>query len=421
MKILIDVGGSGVKIKRYLQGRLQPATQRFKPTTFDEFCDAISQVAKEGKKSAVEGIAISLAGEYDYANEEVTRCCSYPFLVGKLRNRLASRFKCRVRIVNDGDAHVLALKNSYKERHLDLGSAVNFALGTGVAFGILDQKGKLLHSCRGYNWEVGNWQCDSRAPNKDLWWALGSNGLSDLEDRLGRPQAYRTFGARLCYFLGHNFVPVFRPKVIGLSGGIVTGHISDIKAGFEDECNARGFRGEWGSLRDIVINWSWDEDFVMLGLEKLIKRILIGRLSDYLRGVIGRLSDYIFTRLSELKREPVDDAPFGSPGEGEDWVTRIKLADGSTIVLDRTECVANNLDIMEDHVDKSYSNELIVKLLRLRRASGSFTEEAAIEEFNSPWGDIEAWAAWRILCRRCGGENEARELVFPKHEGGTTA
>ena len=293
MKILIDVGGSGVKIKRYSQGRLQPETQRFKPTTFDEFCDAISQVAKEGESStdsAVEGIAISLAGEYDYANEEVTRCCSYPFLVGKLRNRLAGRFKCRVRIVNDGDAHVLALENRYKEQYRGLGlnravklrSAVNFALGTGVAFGILDQNGNLLHSCRGYNWEVGNWQCDSRAPNKDLWWALGSNGLRDLEDRLGSPQAYRTFGARLCYFLGHNFVPVFRPKVIGLSGGIVAGHFLDIMAGFQDECDARGFRGEHGSLRDIVINWSDDENFVMLGLEKLVKGRLIGRLSDYI-------------------------------------------------------------------------------------------------------------------------------------------
>lgn len=286
MKILIDIGGSGVKIKRCSQGRLHPETQRFKPTTFDEFCVAISQVAKEGKKSAVEGVAISLAGEYDYANEEVTRCCSYPFLVGKLRNRLASRFKCRVRIVNDGDAHVLALKNRYKEDiglgGVKLRSAVNFALGTGVAFGILDQKGNLLHSCRGYNWEVGNWQCDSRAPNKDLWWALGSNGLSDLEDRLGSPQAYRTFGARLCYFLGHNFVPVFRPKVIGLSGGIVVGHSSEIIVGFQDECKARGFRGEQGPLRDVVVNWSCDEDFVMLGLEKLVKGSLIGRLSDYI-------------------------------------------------------------------------------------------------------------------------------------------
>ena len=75
MKILIDVGGSGVKIKRYSQGRLQPDTPKFKPTSFEEFCDVISQVAKEGDPSAdplIEGIAISLAGEYDYVNEVTT-------------------------------------------------------------------------------------------------------------------------------------------------------------------------------------------------------------------------------------------------------------------------------------------------------------------------------------------------------------
>lgn len=156
MKILIDVGGSGVKIKRYSQGRLQPDTQRFKPKSFEEFCDVISQVAKEGESStdsAVEGIAISLAGEYDYVNEYVVGCWHYPFLTGCLRDSLVRRFNCRnVHVVNDGDAHALALKADYTQRGMVLRGGINLSLGTAVGFGILDWKGDLIHTCKGHNW-----------------------------------------------------------------------------------------------------------------------------------------------------------------------------------------------------------------------------------------------------------------------------
>jgi predicted NBD/HSP70 family sugar kinase len=132
----------------------------------------------------VTGIAISLCGEYDYVNEEVVRCFAYPFLVGKLRDNLKERFGCgNVWIVNDGDAHALALKSYYKQRGKSSASAISLSLGTGVGFGILDWKGELLHMCRGHDWDVGSWQCDTRASNKTLYWALGSQGLMELEEK----------------------------------------------------------------------------------------------------------------------------------------------------------------------------------------------------------------------------------------------
>lgn len=36
VKLLVDCGGSGIKIRRYVQGELRPDTQRFKPRSLEE-------------------------------------------------------------------------------------------------------------------------------------------------------------------------------------------------------------------------------------------------------------------------------------------------------------------------------------------------------------------------------------------------
>ena len=111
---------------------------------------------------------------------------------GKLRDDLEKEFDCwNVHVINDGDAHALALKAEYVQDGFSCpSSAVNLSLGTAVGFGLLDCKGDLLHTCQGRNWEVGNWQCDTRESTKDLYSALGSPGLSSLEERHGSPNAY---------------------------------------------------------------------------------------------------------------------------------------------------------------------------------------------------------------------------------------
>ena len=66
MKILIDVGGSGVKIKRCENGVLDPDVHIFKPTTRVEFYSSISQMVQKGGNSStpnIEGIAVSICGE----------------------------------------------------------------------------------------------------------------------------------------------------------------------------------------------------------------------------------------------------------------------------------------------------------------------------------------------------------------------
>ena len=72
MELLVDCGGSSVKIKRYVDGGLRAHTHPFKPTTLDEFCGCLEDMARDNNPSAaphVTGIAISICGEYDYVNE----------------------------------------------------------------------------------------------------------------------------------------------------------------------------------------------------------------------------------------------------------------------------------------------------------------------------------------------------------------
>lgn len=268
MKLLIDCGGSSVKIKRYVRGVLR-STHPFKPSSLEEFYGCIEEMARDNDPSAaprMAGMAISICGEYDYVNEEVLTCWAYPFLIGRLRDKLVARFKCdTVRIVNDGDAHALALKAVRGHT----ASAINLSLGTAVGFGALDWRGKLLHTCQGHNWEVNCWKCDTRAETKDLYWVLGSQGLKSLEATYGK-DAYVYFGQRLCHFLGRDLVQVFHPKIIGLSGGIVSGHLSDIEEGIRRECQLRGYRAPGGALKDVDIYLSPDKDSVMKGLAGLL-------------------------------------------------------------------------------------------------------------------------------------------------------
>ena len=173
-----------------------------------------------------------------------------------------------MQIVNDGDAHVLALKETYvrKSGVSKFGAAVNLSLGTSVGFGVLDRDGNLLHTCQGHNWEIGNLRIDTREKNKDLCWALGSEGLKSLEDKKEVADPYVHYGHRLCTFLGGMLAPVFHPRIIGLSGGIVAGHREKIKEGIQRECEYRNYP----ALCNVEIYLSPNKDSVMLGLSALL-------------------------------------------------------------------------------------------------------------------------------------------------------
>ena len=398
MKILIDIGGSGVKIKWSVDGVLCPDMCSFKPTSREEFysciCEAICEAAENGDTSSepdVEGIAVSICGEYDYGNHEVVSCWHYPFLKGKLRDDLEEQFECwNVHIVNDGDAHALALKAVYaKEGLLCPLSAVNLSLGTAVGFGILDWKGDLLHNCRGHNWEVGNWQCDTRESCKDQYWVLGSQGLRSLEEKHGDPTAYIHYGQRICHFLVRDLVPLFHPKIIGLSGGIVARHRKAIEEGINRECEEKRYRESDGPLHGIDIHLSPERDSVMLGLAELLDgncmTSVFGRFGRFLRKL--KSSGEGKTTISEQDSYPqLDDDGFNcyrlaSLNEGNEQWSMCATSDELVSAI-RGE---------QDDVSEEQLQELI-------KADGAY---------------CRAPHAWRALCWR-HGEALARRLIFEK-------
>lgn len=278
MDILIDVGGSSIEIKPVMRGVLSSQTKSVKTKSREEFYQQIAQVIQaENPSERVEGIAISLSGEYDYEHETVVSCFWNPYLADgqatdKLVDDLKHRFDCEdVYIVNDGDAHALAYKEFYAQKGQKLGGAVNLSLGTSVGFGLLDRQGNLLHNCEGHNWEIGPMQLETDASDKHLYSALGDPGLSELERRHGTPNCYIFYGQRLCHFLARDLVSVFHPKFIGLSGGIVSRHLEEIKEGIRRECESRNLCKPGQPLEGVQIDLFPEEDYVMRGLICLLK------------------------------------------------------------------------------------------------------------------------------------------------------
>ncbi len=118
-----------------------------------------------------------------------------------------------VRLLNDGEAHLMA--------HTDLvkNPVMNISLGTSLGFAICDIEGKIIRAQNGINFDLGAFPLRTRATNNQIWWALGSQGLAELEKNLGQEKGVIQFGYRLGAFLS-SISSIFRPKTIVLSGGI---------------------------------------------------------------------------------------------------------------------------------------------------------------------------------------------------------
>jgi len=391
MKLLIDCGGSGVKIKSCVNGTIDLGMRIFKPSSREEFFSCISRMAQEcahSSKYDIEGIAVSVCGEYDYGSEHVVNCWHYPFLVGGLRDDLEERFRCwNVHVVNDGDAHVLALKVAYRQKGLwGPVSAVNLSLGTAVGFGIVDWKGDLLHTCRGHNWEIGNLQCETRENTKDLYWMLGSQGLRSLEERHGNPNAYIYYGQRLASFLGRDLVPLFHPTTIGISGGIVAGHFESIKEGVRKECEERNYCEPGRPLNGVEIYLSPERDSVMLGLAELLRE-------NSLKTVFRRFGKF-FERMGsgEIGVTTADDWSMGD------------FPDAGVV----SPAIMNSQN--EDWSRYASLDELVATI---RNGQSEVSEESLSELIKEAGAFSRIPHAWRTLCGYFG-EVSARRLVLEK-------
>ena len=128
-----------------------------------------------------------------------------------------SDFDCIIKphlyLLNDAEAHLMA--------HIDLyrNPIMTISLGTSIGFAISDANGKIVKALNGFNFDIGEMCIPTSSSKKEVWWALGSNGLNEIQTKLGQEHGTQRFGYRLGSFLV-NLCSIFRPKTVVLSGGI---------------------------------------------------------------------------------------------------------------------------------------------------------------------------------------------------------
>ncbi|MGI6258495.1 MAG: ROK family protein [Anaerolineaceae bacterium] len=216
-KIAIDIGGSGIRWVTMTGGR----QSLLRNGPIDSMNSLVQMIRLSFRDGNVGGIALSIPGFVNSEKGEVLFCRSAPWLKGNLRGAMQREFpNATIHIVNDGEAHALSLLKDPRTR---LG-AINVSIGSAIGFGVLDIHGKPIRSASGTNWDIGEFKITTRSDNQAIWWAVGTNGLRELEERVysgKQREAYNHFGYRVAILLSQLAV-IFRPNTIGLSGGIIS-------------------------------------------------------------------------------------------------------------------------------------------------------------------------------------------------------
>ncbi len=167
----------------------------------------------------------------NYEEGRILNCKCAPYLEGEIVRRLNKEFPLtKIAAVNDGEAHARALL--YPKRNVRLG-AVHLAFGTSVSFGVINSKREIVRTCNGENWDIGDYMLRTREKPYEVWYKLGTDGLRELEDNLPDDPYYH-FGLRAGGLLT-NLAVIFRPRTIGISGGIISSHGGRILDGIRDE------------------------------------------------------------------------------------------------------------------------------------------------------------------------------------------
>jgi glucokinase len=213
--VVIDIGGSGVKLATFIGNELSEV-QRKQTFSIDEF---IAFINVQSQHIQIKGIGISVSGCVQGDTGIVLSCGVAQYLVGNLKEIVVSHFPtAEIHIVNDGEAHALAL---LKEPNIRLG-AINLAIGTAVGLGVIDKNGHVVRTLSDENWEISALKVNTLTSKTSVWWALGQKGLKELVDNYGE-KGYEHFGCCLGSFASH-LAMIFRPNTICFSGGHIVKH-----------------------------------------------------------------------------------------------------------------------------------------------------------------------------------------------------
>ncbi len=223
----IDIGGSGFRAalvelgddSRHRAGQVHRlANVQSHRELAQRFRDAVGDV---------DTLGISSAGFVDADQGVVRLCRAHPWVQGQLKQRIADELRCDVRVMNDGEAHLCGHLNLAKHPMLCL------SIGTSVAFGCTDDNGNVRRPRSDSNWDIGALRLRTRASNPELWSALGSEGLSELEHE-DPDEAIERFGWRLGAAL-FEFAITFQPESIVLAGGIIDQHWHQMEEAIREE------------------------------------------------------------------------------------------------------------------------------------------------------------------------------------------
>lgn len=216
MKILaLDVGGSGVKhahleVSRSSARLLEPVRIIEEPRW-----DAFEQWAADSLPTSADIVAVSCAGFVD-AITGVNHLCSIAgWRERPLRANLRGTFPGkRVVVLNDVEAHLLA--HTHECQH----PLMLMAVGTSVGLALTDDTGRVVRTRAGWPLEFGAVVVKTSASCPDLWSALGTPGLAELQERHGTKLGAERFGYRIGATLAQ-YAGVFCPRTVVLSGGAV--------------------------------------------------------------------------------------------------------------------------------------------------------------------------------------------------------
>ncbi|WP_071286317.1 ROK family protein [Mycolicibacterium llatzerense] len=209
VSVVADIGGSGTRFATIRGGVLTDAG-REAVSSYPQFLALL-----RSRCAAPRSVAVSTARFVNSTTGQVRLSRAAPWAEGDLAGRLRRDLGCPVAVMNDGEAHALAMRRTNGVRF----GALAVALGTSVGIGVLGVDRRVIRPCSGENWDLGDLRLHSRAPDPSLWWALGSNGLHEMESVMGTDAAARHFGYRLGAFFVQ-LVIGFQPRTIVLSGGI---------------------------------------------------------------------------------------------------------------------------------------------------------------------------------------------------------
>jgi predicted NBD/HSP70 family sugar kinase len=260
INVVVDIGGTGTRLALSTKSGIQNIRYE-NPGSLPNLIKGISNLT--GGKCP-DAIAIAAPGRM--RDKKVIVCHSARWFEGNpaalIRRELALR-EDKMQIINDGEAHALALKKRPNVRF----GAIHLAVGSGIAFGVIGENGKIIRSLSGDNWEIGDIRLITRASEKAVWRLLGARGFKEQQERTD-VDGYEYYGWRLAN-LASQLAIVFRPRTIGLSGGIIRHHWKRIKGGFRYELGKRlDYLSHVMPTPELVV-LDDDEDAALTGLSTL--------------------------------------------------------------------------------------------------------------------------------------------------------